>query len=224
MTKKIKILIFLIIFLIIAGTVFYLYLNKKDSVQVLEEQLFDIDPPSHFEEYQIQKFNEQLDILKQLYNQDQVDADFWIGLGNLYQITENYPKAIQFYVNAGQIAPLNTVSFANLARLYEKKIKDYIQAESYYQQAIKNNPEDVWLFIDLSKLYRNKLNDLKKEEEILLKGSQENPDNPEILLFLCNFYERNNDVEKAIQYIEKAIEIFPQNILYQEKLEELKEK
>jgi len=219
-----KILFLLVALLIIAGVVFYFWIEKENSIKTSEGQLFNITLPADFDEYQIQRFNEQLEILKQMYAQDPADAEFWIGLGNLCQIVGDYQKAAQAYIKAGQIAPFNTISFANLARLYEEDIKDYVQAEEYYQQAIKNNPRDAWLFIDCSKLYRNKFNNLEKEEEILLKGIQLNPDSPDILLFLSNFYKRNNNIEKAIEYLEKAIEVSPQNSLYREELEELKKK
>lgn len=219
-----KLLLALIILLVIIGAVFYFWLEKENSIQTPEEQLFDITLPADFDEYQIQRFNEQLEILKQMYAQDPADAEFWIGLGNLCQIVGDYQKAVQSYIKAGQIAPFNTISFANLARVYETYIKDYVQAEEYYQQAIKNNPRDAWLFIDCSKLYRNKFNNLEKEEEILLKGIQLNPENPDILLFLSNFYKRNNNIKEAIKYLERAIEVSPQNNLYREELEELKKK
>jgi len=189
-TKKIFLLMFLLAFVI--GSGFYFWSVVEDSTQTPEEQLFNITLSVDFDEHQIQRFNEQMEILKQMYKEDSDDAEFWIGFGNLCQVAEDYQKAANAYIKAGQIAPFNTISFANLARLYEKRIGDYIKAESYYKQAIKNSPKDVWLFIDLSKMYRNKLNDLEKEESILLEGLELNPDNSNISFILDDFYKRNN--------------------------------
>lgn len=203
----------------------YLSFVKKDEVvdnNNTEKNVFDISAPADFDEYQIQRFNEQLGILKQMYAEDSEDAEFWIGLGNLYGVAENYQKSSQAYIKAGEIAPFNTISFANLAHLYEKEIQDYNQAEKYYEQAIKNNQNDAWLFIDFAKMYKYKLNNKESEEKIFLQGVELNPNSPDLLFALSRFYEKDNKIEKAVEYLERAVKASPQNNLYKEELERLK--
>lgn len=205
----------------------YLSFVKKDELannNSAEENIFNISTPANFDEYQIQRFNEQLEILKQMYKEDPEDAEFWIGLGNLYGVAENYQKASQAYVRAGEIAPFNTISFANLAHLYEKEIQDYSQAEKYYEQAIKNNQDDAWLFIDFAKMYKYKLNNKESEEKILLQGVELNPNSPDLLFALSRFYEKDDKIEEAIKYLERAVKASPQNDLYKQELERLTNK
>ena len=227
--KKLKSIFFVsIIFLGLIIVLYYLFLNKNaediginTNINKVDD-LFAISLPDVFSESQIKRFNDQRDILKAKYDESDLDVDFWIGMGNLYKVAGDYNRSAKAYIESALIGPENSVSYVNLARLYDKEIKDYVMAEEYYKKAIENKPTDEWLYIDLGKVYKYRLDIPEKQEEILLEGEKVIENNINIIRELSRVYSDSGNVKKAIEYLEKVIKVNPNNESLKKELEELK--
>lgn len=212
-----KKLFFLVVLLIITGTVFYFWPKEKnDSPQTFEEQLFNITIPDDFDEYQIAKANEKLEDLKGLYAQDKENINFWIGLGNLRNFTRDAQGAISAHQKCLEINPLNIVANINIADIYEKKLNDFPKAEEYYKKAIDNHFNNPDLYNRLARLYYIKMNKPADAEKTFLEGLEKTNNYPDLLVALINFYNKQDRPEDKIKYIKILLELYPDNQIYQQ--------
>jgi len=217
---KSKILFLLVVLLIIAGAIFYFWPERKDNSiltpEEQEEQLFNISPPADFNEYEIDRVSGKLGDLKEMYEQDKEDTNFWIGLGNLRNFVRDYQGAISAYQKCLEINPLNIVANVNIADVYEKKLKDFAKAEEYYQKAIDNYFNNPDLYNRLAPLYYLKMEQPAEAERTFLEGLQKTNNYPDLLVGLINFYKQQNRTEDEIEYIKILLELYPDNQLYQQ--------
>ena len=217
---KNKKLFLLVVLLLIIGAIFYFWSERKDnSIQTLEEQeeqLFNISPPTDFDEYQIDRVNGKLGDLKEMYQKDKEDTNFWIGLGNLRNFVRDYQGAISAYQKCLEINPLNIVANINIADVYEKKIEDFAKAEEYYQKAIDNQFNNPDLYNRLGRLYYLKMDWPAEAEKTFLQGLEKTDNFPDLLVGLINFYKQQNRTEDEIKYIKILLELYPDNQLYQQ--------
>lgn len=213
-----KILLVLVVLLIIIGAIFYFWSAREgDSSLVSEEELFNIQPPADFNEYELARVDEKLADLKKMYQEDKEDTNFWIGLGNLKNFVGDYQGAISAYQKCLEINPLNIVANVNIADVYEKKLKDFAQAEEYYKRAIDNYFNNPDLYNRLARLYYLKMDRPADAEQTFLLGLQKTNNHPDLLVGLIYFYEQQNRTEDKVKYIEILLELYPDNQLYQEK-------
>jgi tetratricopeptide (TPR) repeat protein len=220
-----KKLFLLAVLLIITGAIFYFWLVKEDNSlptpEETNEDIFSITPPADFNEYELARFDEKLEDLKEIYEQDKEDVNFWIGLGNLRNFVRDYQGAITAYQKCLEINPLNIVANVNIADVYEKKLEDFAKAEEYYRKAIDNQFNNPDLYNRLGRLYYLKMDRPAEAEETFLEGLQKTDSYPDLLVSLINFYDQQNRTEDKIKYIKILLELYPDNQLYQEKYSEL---
>jgi tetratricopeptide (TPR) repeat protein len=235
--KNKKLFLLIILLVITIGIGLYLFLVQKDKgvieaekdkgmtesdvtdtagVTDLEEQIFNITPPADFNEYQLARFNEKLEVLKEMHAQDKEDARFWIGLGNLKNFVRDYQGAIAAYQKCLEISPLDIVANVNIADTYEKKLKDLSKAEEYYKKAIDNNFTSPDLYNRLARLYYLKMERPADAEKTFLEGLEKTNNYPDLLVGLINFYDKQNRTEDKIKYIKILLELYPDNQLYQQ--------
>jgi len=217
---KNKILFLLVVLLIIAGAIFYFWSERENnSVQMpeeTEEQLFNITLPTDFDEYEIARVNGKLGDLKEMYQKDKEDTNFWLGLGNLRSFVRDYQGAIDAYLKCLEINPLNIVANINIADVYEKKLEDFAKAEEYYQKAIDNQFNNPDLYNRLARLYYLKMDQPAEAEKTFLEGLQKTDNYPDLLVGLINFYKQQNRTEDKVKYIKILLELYPNNQLYQQ--------
>jgi tetratricopeptide (TPR) repeat protein len=220
--KNKKLFLLIILLVVIIGIGLYFFLSQKDEevtesgVVDTEEQIFNITPPADFDKYQLDRFNERLEALKEMYAQDKEDSQFWIGLGNLKNYIRDYQGAIAAYQKCLEIDPSNPVANVNIADTYEKKLKDFPKAEEYYKKAIDNNPTNPDLYNRLARLYYLKMERPVDAEKTFLEGLEKTNNYPDLLVGLINFYDKQNRTEDKIKYIKILLELYPDNQLYQQ--------
>jgi len=217
---KSKKLFLLFILLIVAGAIFYFWSTREDgslpTPEETAEELFNITSPADFNEYELSRFNEKLEDLKKMYEQDKEDTNFWLGLGNLRNFVRDYRGAIAAYQKCLEINPLNIVANINIADIYEKKLEDFSQAEEYYKRAIDNQFNNPDLYNRLGRLYYLKMERPAEAEKTFLEGLQKADNYPDLLVALINFYKQQNRTEDEIKYIKILLELYPDNQLYQQ--------
>lgn len=204
----------LIIVLVIIGA-FFIVLRSPFRVVNNEENLFNMIPPADFNELQLGRFNENLTILKEMYEENKDDPQFWIGLGNLKSSIRDYQGAIVAYQKCLEIDLVNIVANINIADIYERNLNDFPKAEEYYKKAIEVSPNNYDFYERLARLYFLKMNRMEDAEKVLLGGLEKTNNNPFLLVSLINFYDRYNRIEDKIKYIKILLELYPEEEVYQ---------
>ncbi|MBW2217377.1 MAG: tetratricopeptide repeat protein, partial [Deltaproteobacteria bacterium] len=97
----------------------------------------------------------------------------------------------------------------NLGILYTNQRK-WNKAETEYKTSLKLDPAFVQSYINLADLYRFQNNE-EKAEEILRSGLDSIRDNPEIFHSLGLLLVRNKRMPEAINALEKAARLRPEN-------------
>ncbi len=146
----------------------------------------------------------------------------WVALGNDKKQVGDYYGARDIYIFAGQIRPLNSLSFGNLGDLYMNFLKDYPSAEIAFKRAVVNvgneNSSYIRNLIDLYNFWGKK--DLEKQT--ILEAISKFPKEPPFLVLMSRWYLQAGDKTNAIVYMQKALDLDPQNQAIQRELENLK--
>ena len=136
------------------------------------------------------------------------------------------PKTEEAWIKAGEVRPLNSTSFNNLADLYTNFTKEYDKAESVFFVTVKNSsgePQNPGFYRNFYSFYIYNLEDLNKAEAILLEAITVNPNAAELYALLGYFYrdEKGNDA-KAIEYFEKNLILNSSNDQVKKDLDKLR--
>jgi len=125
-------------------------------------------------------------------------------------------ETIAFYEKALKILPGNENLLNRFANLYKGRA-DYVKAAEIYKRMTELKPENITNFQMLSNAYKNAgQNDRALALwEDLMKSSN----NAKIFMQASIFYSGENDIEKAIEAVKKAIELEPENISYLQAIE-----
>lgn len=138
------------------------------------------------------------------------------SIADEYVNTNKVDEAIALYDKALKILPDSEDLLGRLANLYNRKA-DYLKSADIYKKMTELKPENTWYFNMLSDAYRNaKLDDKAAGvwEELMKKSN-----NPDIFIQAANFYNSQNNTDKAILAVKKAIELKPDNMSYLQALE-----
>ncbi len=133
-----------------------------------------------------------------------------------YQRQNKIDEAIALYEKALKAISGNEELLSRLGNLYNQKA-DYAKTAEIYKKLAELKPENIWYYNMLSDAYRNaKLDDkaIGVWEELMKKS-----DNPDIFIQAANFYNNQNNIDKAILAVKKAIELKPDNMGYLQALE-----
>lgn len=138
---------------------------------------------------------------------DYVDA--WVLLGNAnWQLSNSARQAMPFYQNVLNMNPVHSNTWRNVLFVLESdKDTDYkIQS---YQTLLRYNPSKIELYIELGTAYGRDKNDLNNAQKYLEQGLKIAPTNIEILTSLGTLYGLQRNYSKAIEVLNKAIDIRP---------------
>jgi tetratricopeptide (TPR) repeat protein len=128
-------------------------------------------------------------------------------LGRTYQILGNADSAVFFYKKALELNPdFTTASLAvGEILMQQAKVKE---AEYYYQQVIKGFPKDYTGYDKLSYAYFVE-KEYDKSIDVLKKAHEEIPQNNQPCLNLARVYHTVNHDDSARIWIQKALELNP---------------
>jgi len=136
----------------------------------------------------------------------------WHQLGRQNFILKNYEKAIWAYDYAILIDETFVGSIMEKARALEK-IKKYKEAIVCYELTLKLEDPSSYAYLRMGKCYEK----LKKKDLALsyyLKVIHEDPLLDKGWIALTDFYLRKDDFNKALYYLNQALEIDEQNPMY----------
>lgn len=224
--KKINLVLFVAGLLALVGLVGFYFLSSQKTVieipKYFEFTIVDTDLP----EDKIEKFTQRFNDAKASLEVDPDDFQSWLLLASAKKQVGDYKGAEEAWIKAGEISPLNSTSFNNLADLYTNFTKEYDKAESAFFVTVKNSsgePQNPGFYRNFYSFYLYNLEDLDKAEAILLEAIFINPNSADLLALLGYFYrdERGNDA-KAIEYFEKNLVLNPSNAQVKKDLDKLR--
>lgn len=154
---------------------------------------------------------------------DQKNAEALVNLARLRNYGGDPEGALKLYNEALKIRPDDTLILNNLADIYYS-IGEYKKAEESYLTIIKSNPKWVSAYRELVNIYQYKLKDkYSLTPALLLQGLEANPEASEnFYAMLAVYYEDTGDMEKAIDYYNKLLDINPDNIGANSELQKLR--
>lgn len=169
--------------------------------------------------------NKQLDSAEYYYNKlisiDSTDPRGWQGLGFLYGIVmKDYDKAERYFKRALVVSSNNPDVLFGLAKVYELSGKKDKAREIYYE-ALKGDPDNVALNRSFGK-FLFEVGDYEEAIKYLEKAYEksENKEDKDILEKLVdsyrNAYTKNKkvDISKSLKYINKLLDMEPDNYSY----------
>ncbi|MEC8832840.1 MAG: tetratricopeptide repeat protein, partial [Bacteroidota bacterium] len=135
---------------------------------------------------------------------------------DLYKKEKQYTETINVYADKALLHDSKLTESLIAKALYYMHIGDYRLAVPHLEKALEYNPNSSGVVNMLSSIYSNALPDTGKYLEYALKGIQlDVADNDTaksyIYLHLSNALIQSGFTDEALEYINKSIELFPQN-------------
>jgi serine/threonine protein kinase/Flp pilus assembly protein TadD len=143
----------------------------------------------------------------------------WNNLGALYYSQGQYEKAGETWEHSLEIQP-NYGAYSNLGALHFIK-SEYRQAARMYEEALRLNDSDYRVWLNLADVYKRFNPDSRADSMAFMRAIQMaehqkkiNPRDPEVLSHLSEAYATMNMHDKAIENIQEALSLSPNNVNY----------
>jgi tetratricopeptide (TPR) repeat protein len=139
-----------------------------------------------------------------------IDNKFYpskMNLALLYNKQGKNKKAEILLKDVVKHHPEITQAFYSLG-LLEAEMGHYEVSADYLKQASEKMPENARVFFNLAKILQY-LNKIPEAEEAYLKAYALEPYNGDYLAAIFDFYMKNGNVKQAKNYLEKWIELYP---------------
>tara|TARA_R110002049_G_scaffold264606_1_gene440714 strand:- start:181 stop:1575 length:1395 start_codon:yes stop_codon:yes gene_type:complete len=133
------------------------------------------------------------------------------NMGLCLQNLEEFDKAKEYYENALKINSTYE-TYYNLGSL-EAKRKNYDMAISYWLKSVEINPNDAVSLFNLGKLYTDVKGDFENGIKYYKKSIESDSHLKEPYSNIALIYIRQNNFEEASTYLEKSIEINPNDYM-----------
>lgn len=161
--------------------------------------------------------------LKYLKNIDPVeyDVDYYLLLSESYSVKKDHNKAAIVLIDALNENPTDTTVLYALAMQYEF-LKERDKAADTLKKALSLDPESPLLQNFLGYLYAEMGENLDEAEALINKALAKEPENAAYIDSLGWVYFKKKNYKKALEYIEKAYKIMPEDSEVKEHLEKVR--
>ncbi|MCP4683261.1 MAG: tetratricopeptide repeat protein [Desulfobacterales bacterium] len=146
-------------------------------------------------------------LLKQLNKPDSLSVK--IRLAYLYTETDQFEKAISYYLKAVELDQKNANLYYNLAYLYDK-IGKKEKGDSYLARAVALKTEDVDGRLKLAQNLINKKR-FKEAEKYLLEILEKKPESIDTLILIAGLREKQGEKQKLKDVYNKILVLDPKN-------------
>jgi len=171
----------------------------------------------------IQIYREKFDEAQEKIQKDPSNINYWLYMAIIKNGINDYEGAYDILSYANQKWPDNFTVLYNLADLYANFLNQPVKAEEIYKSLIEKRPADINSRLALADLYRYRIPGKEGEyENVLLAGLKVLPNDGNLIGPLALYYRQTNQIDKAIEYYEKLVQIAPNNETAKEDLAELK--
>lgn len=200
-----------------------IYVRNKDYIKAIEvykklaEKLYGTNKALVLKQLgdvliEAGKYDEAAKTFEEAASIQEKDTLSLIVAGRLYEYLKKYNDAERLYLKVLKIDPLYSQVLKRITVVYLLQNKAD-EALKYIEQ-VDEVEQDVDYFVLLAECYTIK-KDYKKSISILEKGLVDNPTSPQILYYLASLYEQNKQRDKAIDSIRKALNVEPDNHIFQ---------
>jgi tetratricopeptide (TPR) repeat protein len=217
-----KVIIAIIALVLIVGAGIFIYYLKNRPSQEMRDLLFLPEGAVLTEEQQL-KYDTARTVLEENFN----NGSALIAIAQIKYELSDLDGAVRVYLKALEFRPDDIVILNNLGDIYNQK-EEYEQAAKMYLTIIKTNPKWINSYRELSSIYFYNFPERYAEMEgLLLNGLEKTKEFDgeapvDFYSMLAVFYDRTENMAKAIEYYEKVIELTPENQTAKMRLEELK--
>lgn len=203
-----------------------IYIDKTTQTVDHWQDLYVIDPKALDKAYDAYMKVKELDVAKKVLNKKNVKqnvAELRDLLMNrsiekyndtLYKAAlEDLEKSIKIYNDFPRLEnDTNTKigAFYYYAGVFGYNAKEYSKALENFNKSIENNYEIGTCFQYIAQTYYEQ-NDSVKAEKVLLDAADKYPKEEKIIYILIDFYTPKGEYEKAFVYLDKAIQMSPDN-------------
>ena len=188
----------------------YVKAGRVEDGFVMIKKAAELDPENKWYQMRLAMFYrnlEQLDeyikIYERLTTKYPGDINFLSDLIDAYLLTENYDKAIEKLDLLEQQAGVSALVSEQKVEIYKRQGKTKKVIEEL-EKLIAQNPENTRYYHLLANVYMEN----KKEKEAVKLYNQIksiDPTDPYINISLLEYYEKNNDLDKAFEELLEAI-------------------
>ena len=141
------------------------------------------------------------------------------NLGMEYAEISDYNNAEITYKKAIDLAPDIAVAYNNLANVYKNTGKENL-AEQYFKNAINVDQGFLYAYNNLADIYL-KRKEYQKAQELFESYLTKNGDRIDTLFLLVQIAVAEKDSKGALDYLERALKIDPQNQSIQSAIQQL---
>lgn len=161
--------------------------------------------------------------LKYLQNIDSIeyDVDYYLLLSESYSIRKDHNKAAITLIDALNENPTDITVLYALAMQYEL-LKERSKAIDVLKKAIGIEPDNSILQNFLGYLYADMGINLDEAHKLISRALEKEPENAAYLDSLGWLYFKQKNYKKALEYIEKAYKLMPEDPEINEHLEKVK--
>lgn len=163
------------------------------------------DTPGRVDERAVRRALDQYEIITQ---KDPKDADSWVTLGKLYQVSNKSPEAEKAYKAALQADPDNEDALIALSGLY-KDLGDTTKAAETLKQLAAKSPNERTL-AELASRYEE-MNKPKEAAEVLAKLHDMAPDNLKITAALARDLMYSDQLDEALKLFQEVAKSDPRD-------------
>ncbi len=138
--------------------------------------------------------------------------DAYLNLGNLYENQGRLDEALQVFIRAVEINPRTPGGISANQKLpllqgsalaLQGRIKE---ALAIFEKALTFSREKAAIYFNIGKIHLE-LSDLQKAEKAFRQTISENPRHQKAYIHLGSMSEQSGDLEKAVIFYEKAVEV-----------------
>lgn len=143
------------------------------------------------------------------FRNDKAIYDNFYHLGNQEFINKNFRKAKEWFL---QILDLNDYPDATFKLgISHMKLSEYEEAKKRLEQYLKQNAKDFDAMLNLAQVLHD-MDDLDGSLSMYNKALLENGQSLDCLLAIAQIYYEQGDYKKALETLERAKEIAPDNV------------
>ena len=134
-------------------------------------------------------------------------SPYWIEVGVIKKIFDNYIGARDAWEYAKIIDPNNPIHYFNLGNLYAAYLKDVPKAEQNYLMAVQLDSNSEYTHLGLADFYKDFYKEKSDQiDDVLLNGLGHLPKNPNLILSLAFYYRDSGRLVLAIENLEEFLE------------------
>ncbi|MFA5412920.1 MAG: tetratricopeptide repeat protein [Patescibacteria group bacterium] len=221
MTKKLKIILIVVVFILIAGGLLvwktWNWQGKMGDLRSYVTSLFSGE--------KVEELPADVKAAYEALKNDPSNTSAYIKIAAWKRDQGQLADAIKLYESALEVKPDDTLLLMNSAELYTRN-EQYAEAAGAYVKVMESNPKWLAAYRSLADLYRYQMPERKIEiPSILKRGLEANSENEIYFVApLAIYYKDFGPEDEAIRWYERLLELEPGNLTAQKELEELKNK